>query len=348
VSEGRDVVLLWGEDRGAIAGHLERIRREVLMPEGVDTGLGAFNHERFDGPYLASIQPVLDACAQLPMMSARRLVECTSPEELGRQVPGSQDAASALDALVAYVEAPAPTTTLVLTSSGLRSNSRLVKAASKGGRVTAIRCDLPGEAEAAQRVVGLARARGSELSPDVAGLLVQRVGPGLAQLEAALDRVLAYTDGRRPRRDDVIAVVRDEKEDFVFELTDAIGRGDGAQALTLLARVFAKGERDIGEAQRLFALLVRHVRNLYTAKIAGPQHAPAALGLPPFIARKVVDQAARATEENLRRAHLGLAALDLQLKGSAAGARLAQQAPMLQLQRWVMNVCGVLPGVDVD
>lgn len=343
-----DVVLLWGEDRGAITTHLERLRREVLMPDGVDTGLGAFNHERFDGPYLASIQPVLDACAQMPMMAARRLVECTSPDELGRQVPGSQDAASALEQLIAYVEAPAPTTTLVLTSSGLRSNSRLVKATSKGGRVMAIRCDLPGEAEAAQRVVELSRARGADVSLNVAELLVQRVGAGLAQLETALDRVLAYTDGRRPTREDVAAVVRDEKEDFVFELTDAIGRGDGPLAMSLLARIFAKGERDIGEAQRLFALLVRHVRNLYTAKLVGPQQAPAALGLPPFIARKVVDQASRASEANLRRAHLGLAALDLQLKGSAPGAKLAQQAPMLQLQRWVMNVCGMVPSVDVD
>ena len=60
------------------------LRKAVLQPEGVETGMEAFNHEQFDAPYVGAAAEVLNACAQVPMLATRRLVELSSPEDFGR------------------------------------------------------------------------------------------------------------------------------------------------------------------------------------------------------------------------------------------------------------------------
>lgn len=336
------IVLLWGADRGAILAALARLRETLVGGEAA--AMAAFNHERFEAPYLRSFVPVVRACAQMPMMTSQRLIELSDPEELGKHARGQPDGevlptGDPLAALLDYVAEPNPTSVLAITSTGLRSTSKLVKAAAASPHAEARRFELPNADEAASAIAAVARERGVRLDRDAADVLVRSAGVTMGEVVIAFNKALAHAGTTHVRVADVQAVVRDASEPDVFALTDAIGRGDTKQSLGMLAGLFTKGESDVGAAQRLFGLLVRHFRLLFTAHAAG-RNAARALGLPPFIANKYVAQAQATDERRLRRAYAGLARLDDDFKG---GSALGGRMPYLLLQRWILDVCEALP-----
>lgn len=324
------VYLLYGNEPAPMREVVEALRRAVLVP-----GMEAFNHERFAGRELEGVGVVLDACGQLPMMAERRLVELSDPEVIGK---GRAAAKDDLEALAAYLAAPNPTTVLVVSSAGIDGRSRLVTAAKKTGVVFKSEA-LRRDADAVDWVVDLAGRRGVRLARPVAAQLVELVGTGQSELQAALERASLHAGADRPVTvADLDAVVSRTREAVIFELTDAVGMGDGRAALRILAHMFhERAGSEVGQANAALSMLVRQVRLVFTAKMNGV----AATGVPPFVARKLETQARRWSEPRLRAALGGLARLDRDLKGgSAAVAR----APYLALQRWILDACAALPG----
>jgi DNA polymerase-3 subunit delta len=353
IGKGRiaPVYLLWGEDQAALKTVVAALREAVLRPDGVSTGMEPFNHEQFDAPYIRAAAEVLNACAQVPMMAQRRLIELSSPEDFGRHKrdedldgeskPLESKREDAVDALIEYFDAPNPTTVLILTSSGLTGTSKLVKGAKKSKHVVEHRFAPPEEGEAVGELMAEARRRELPLSPAGASALVNAVGTSLSELLPALERAVAYADGARVEREHVEAVVAITREANVFDLTDAIGQGDHVRALEILARMFSTGEKDSGTAMRLLGMLLWHTRRLCTVKFARD---PAdALNMKPFALRKLQQQASGFDERRLRAAYAGLARLDGDLKG---GSKLAYESPYIALQRWILDTCDALPSVD--
>jgi DNA polymerase-3 subunit delta len=345
------IYLLWGDDRAALEAVLGALREAVLRPGGVSTGMEAFNHEQFDAPYVGAAAEVLNACAQIPMMAPRRLVELSSPEDFGRHKraeeldgdvkPLESKRDDAIDAFIGYFDAPNPSTVFVLTSSGLSGVSRLVKAAKNSANVVERKFEPAGDGEAVAELLAEARRLGVLVSSAGAQALVNAVGTSLSELLPALERAVAYADGERVERVHVEAVVASTREANVFDLTDAIGLGDHVRALEILAHMFHTGEKDSGQANRLLGMLLWQTRRLCTIKFASD--GGDALNLRGFGLRKLQDQARGFDERRLRAAYAGLARLDGDLKG---GSKLAYESPYMALQRWVLDTCGALPQVD--
>ncbi|MFO7561300.1 MAG: DNA polymerase III subunit delta [Enhygromyxa sp.] len=353
IAKGRiaPVYLLWGEDQAALKGVVEALREAVLRPGGVSTGMEAFNHEQFDAPYIGAAAEVLNACGQVPMMAERRLIELSSPEDFGRHKraeeldgeskPLESKRDDAIDALIEYFDAPNPSTVLLLTSSNLKATAKLVKAAKKAAQVVEYRFEPAGEGEAVGALMAEAKRREIPLSPPAATALVNAVGTSMSELLPALERALAFAGGSRVEREHVEAVVATTREANVFDLTDAIGQGDPVRALEILARMFSTGEKDPGQAMRLLGMLLWQTRRLCTVKFA--RDPAGALNMKPFAVRKLQQQAANFDEHRLRAAYAGLARLDSDLKG---GSKLAYESPYMALQRWILDTCDALPGVD--
>ena len=345
------VYLLWGTDSGAIKTVVAALREAVLRPGGVSTGMEAFNHEQLDATRLLAAAEVLNACAQMPMMASRRLVELSAPEDFGKhkrveELDGEVKAPEskrddAVSALIEYFDNPNPSTVLVLSSTGIDGKSKLVKAAKKAAGVVEIKLAPAGEDEAFDALVDEARRRELPLSPPGARALIDAVGTSLSELVPALERAVAFSGGAAVGREHVEAVVASTREINVFDLTDAIGRSDHVRALEILARMFSTGERDSGQAMKLLGLLLWQIRRLCTVTFA--RDPARALNSKPFAVQKLQQQARGYDERRLRAAYAGLARLDSDLKG---GSKLAYESPYIALQRWVLDTCGALPDVD--
>lgn len=327
------VYVLYGNEPAPMQEIVHALRKAVLAP-----GMEAWNHERFAGRELEAIGAVLDACGQLPMMADRRLVELSDPEAIGKGRGGAKD--GELDGLVAYLAAPNPTTVLVVTSAGIDARSRLVTAAKKSGVVLKLEA-WKRDQDAVAWMADVAARRGIRISRQVIARLVELVGTGQSELQAALDRAdLHAGKGNAITEADLDAVVSHTREAVIFELTDAVGMGDGPRALQTLAHMFhERAGSEVGQANAALSMLVRQVRLVFTAKVSGI----AAAGVPPFVARKLEAQARRWSEARLRRALSGLARLDRDLKG---GSPAVARAPYLALQRWILDACDALPGTN--
>ena len=336
------VYLLYGDEPAAIRAVVTALRRAIVPPDDPTAqAMAAFNHERFEGGDLTSVGAVLSACAQVPMMSAYRLVELTSPEDLGKGPDAEVAASAAIDALAAYIMAPSPTTVLVISSSGLDGRSKLVSACKAGGYAHKFEA-YKRDDEAQEFVVAEARARGQAIEREAAAALVAAVGTGRSELLAALDQALLHAGEGPARLADVAATTAHTREAKIFDLTDAVGRGDASAALRVLARMFAAGERDSGTAMQALAMLTRQIRLVFTAR-SNPGRIADATGLPPFLARQLEAQARGFPEARLRAAYAALVRLDQDLKG---GSHVAYASPYMALQRWILDTCRALPGVD--
>lgn len=341
------VYVLYGDEPAAIREVIDALRAAIIPPDDATAqSMAAFNHERFDGADVRSASQILDACAQVPMLAKFRLVELQNPDDLGKGKgdDGGSSREAAIDALCRYLERPSPSTVLVISGSAIDGRSKLVTAGKKHRQVVAVKFEaLKRDDDARRWACDEARGRGRDLSQDAAHALVSSVGTGRTEILAALDRVILYAGERtRLALGDVEAVVAPSREADVFALTDAVGRGDAHEALRLLAQMFAAGEKETGAAMQLFALLVRHMRLLMIARAHGHEFGRLA-GLPPFLVAKYEGQARGFSIDRLRSAYAGLARLDHDLKG---GSHIAYASPLMALQRWILDVCGALPGVE--
>lgn len=335
------IYVLYGDEPAAIRVVLQALRRRLIPPDDATAqAMAAFNHERFDGADLRGAGPVLAACQQVPMLAARRLVELANPEDIAKTAAGEDGGspAAAIDALIQYVQAPSPTTTLVIHGSGIDGRSKLVNACKKGGYAHKFEA-LKKDDEAVAFVLAHAQAQRRPLPRDAAVLLVEAVGTGRSELLAALDQALLHAGDGPITLADVEVMVARTREGNIFHLTDAVGRGDAPAALGVLAQMFSAGEKETGVAMQVLAMLTRQIRLIFTAKVGGPD----AIKLPPFLLRQLESQARGFSEPRLRTAYASLVRLDHDLKG---GSHVAYATPFMALQRWILDTCRALPGVD--
>ncbi len=331
------VYVLYGSEHGPMRAVVEALREKVLDP-----AMAAFNHERFAGRDLEGPGKVLEACAQVPMMATHRLVELDEPEAIGKGKGTANP--KLLDSLIEYIAAPYPSTVLVITSTGIDARSRIVTAAKKSGVIEKHE-GLRRADDAVAWVREHAREVGITIDGPGANELVERCGNSPSVLAAALEQASVYAGkGAKVGAAEVAAVVTDAREAVVFDLTDAVGMGRHEQALAVLRRMFAQGDGGMAEAGPLLAMLARQLRLLLVAHGSGLRSAELerAANVPPFVARKLLDQARRFSEPRLRRAFAALVRLDGDLKG---GSFVVTKEAELGLERWILEATGALPGV---
>jgi DNA polymerase-3 subunit delta len=130
-----------------------------------------------------------------------------------------------------------------------------------------------------------------------------------------------------------VEVVSETSPTSVFDYLEALGSRDAEDALRLLARLVAEGERVHG----IHAMSVRHVRDLIGARALldrGEERREfaSAMGKPPWLVDKLVRQAERFQEDELTRALRDAAEWEARMKTSRVDPRLA-------LERWTVSVC---------
>ena len=233
-----------------------------------------------------------------------------------------------------YAADPAPTTCLVLTAAKLDGREKFTQTLKKQARVITLK--RPRRGELIEMLADTAQERGKTLSRALAGTLLDRVGQGLGEAMAELDKVLLFAgDRKRITEEDVIEVTSSSRSQSIFELTDALGQGRIEIALGALGRLLVLGEPE----GRVLFMVIRQMRMIWQAKDilqsgGGRGEVASSLRVPPFVAEKLVGQANSgghvAPAEGLKL----LAAADLALKGGAFSRQVV-------LEKLVLDLCRV-------
>ena len=310
----KPVYLISGSDRPKIRLALERLRNH--FEEGAVEILAAADHPADDA---------VAACNALGLFGGeRRLV-----------IVEDVDAWKAADAKVVaeYLETPAPETVLALVGNEVKKESALAKACAKIGEV--LLYDAPRKRDLPSWVAKQFEQHGGSADRDACRLLVEMVGDDPERLRSEIEKLATWARDETVTEDDVRLLASVSAETTVFMLTDAWGKRDVSGALMAVESLLERaGSREL---PRLAALLANHVARVRACQALAdqgvrPRDAAGTLKMHPFAAEKAFAHAANYSPDELARALVHLAELDLALKG---GSRLSGE---LELERTLVAI----------
>lgn len=292
-----------------------------------DPSTAALNTTRFDDSGF-DIEALRAATNAMPFLAPRRLVILECPSRKVKSTAEREKFFALLDGL------PATTAFLLIEKNTLEANHWLYKwATNEGGRAYVRGFTVPKGSQMVKWIENYVKEQGGQISPQAASFLAESVGdnPRMAALE--VDKVLAYVNYARPvdvEDVDTVAAYVGGQGNF-FTLIDAIARRDGTKAMAMLRKLLE--EQD---ALLVFFSLVGHFRLLLQAREifeGGGRDAAVekALGIHPYRAKKLVDQAKTLSLQTLEDIYRRLQEYDLDIKTGQLGAELALESMIAAL-----------------
>lgn len=226
-----------------------------------------------------------------------------------------------------------PDTVLVLIARG-KVQARLSKAVQKAdGEVRAYEAPKPWEMH--KWVMARAKEEGLTLDSDAAKTLVSAVGTGQQRLAREVEKlVLAAHPSATLSAEEVEELAPAESLRSGYDVADALVAGDGRAALALSETLL---ERDEHGSKIMYAI-TRRLREVHRAASLIEQGVPeqkvaAAIGGPPWAAKKILAKAKGADRQALERALCTFADLEVDLRGGGTAGLDEDTAFSLALTR---------------
>ncbi|MEZ0312820.1 MAG: DNA polymerase III subunit delta [Myxococcota bacterium] len=311
------VVALVGTDTLLLRDAIDVLRAKTL------TRAPDFNRDEMRAGE-TTIERVLDAARTMPMMAEKRWVHLSAIDKLKVEAQA---------AVLAYLEAPSPTTVLCLSGEKIDQRTKLGSRLAKDGRLFAF--EPPRQNELAQWVARRAARHQTKIDPDAAQLLADLIGIELGSLDMALSKLAVYAGADTAiTAEHVEQLVAPTRVHSIFELTDAIGARDAAKASGLLRNALDGGENGL----MVLGMIARQFRQLIGVKEMLDEGArnndlASELGIRPFLVDALKAQSRRYSKRELEEALLAVQRTDVKLKSS----RLAHG---VTLDRLLVDVMG--------
>ncbi len=283
----------------------------LLLTEAVDalrglalTAAPDFNRDELSANDVPP-QRAVDAAKTMPMMAQTRWVHYADVEKM------KADKAAPL---LAYLDEPAPTSVLCISGAKLDGRTKHGKQLSK--KAAHFLLEPPRLNELDGWLQQRASKRGYEIDRDAARLLCDLIGTDIGGLDRALDKLWCYVGGEgsigHEHVEDLVAPTRVHS---IFDLVDAIGDRDLASASRLVRNAIDGGENGL----RVLAMITRQFRLLLRTKELGstnPQQVARQVGVAPFVASSLLDQARCYEADELCRALDAAANADIRMKST--------------------------------
>jgi DNA polymerase III subunit delta len=213
-----------------------------------------------------------------------------------------------------------PDTILVLIARG-KPQPRLGKAVEgAGGEVRSY--EAPNARQLGKWTIERAAEQNLKIDADGARTLVSVVGQRQQRLAREVERLalLAYPEGKLDAQQ-IAELAAGESTLQAYELADAIVAGDERGALAIAERLTEQGEAP----GRLLYAVVRRLRDVHRAAElldAGVRESDAAgkLGMPPWLAKRIISAAKKAGRQALEDAICAFAQLEIDLRGGGLRA----------------------------
>ncbi|MBN8867052.1 MAG: hypothetical protein J0H98_05825 [Solirubrobacterales bacterium] len=297
--------LIHGTDSAKIDEARARLRRRAES-EGGAGSLEVF--EPAEGKGSPDADALAGAIGSLSLIPGRRYLLADRIEKWGKN-----QAQTVTDAVLS---APAETT-IVLIARG-KIPGKIGEAVKKVGGET-LTYDAPDAARLPVHLIEGAAARKFELTPEAARFMIGRMGDSLPRLNSELDRLALWAgEGGMVDVEDLEEMVTDTSETSTFALGDAVIGGDRAEVLAVAERLLAQGST-AGSTVYSTSTSIRRAHKALVKLEAGvePSQLERQLGMPPFLARRLINSLSGTSVEGIRDATIAMAELELWTRGGA-------------------------------
>lgn len=309
--------LFFGDETFLIEEALSTIEQCAL-----GEGLRDFNFNTLYGGETDAAE-IRDAVETLPMMSQVRVVVLKDAHELSDKH---------WEQLMPLIEEPVPTTAFICVANKIDKRKKHIKRFCERGVVVEFK--RPFDNQIPDWIKVLAKRHDIKMSGEVVELFHQLVGSNLQDINAELIKLRQYLGEKKQASvDDVLKAVSRVRLESVFDLTDAIGRGDRARALYCLVNLLDNGQNEVG----ILALISRHIRILKLVHegmkegLSGPKLSSRA-GISPYFLKSYMEQARAWSERKIERTFQALLDTDRALKSSPVAAHI-------WLENFIVHTC---------
>ena len=312
-----------GADEFTRAETLADFKRKLGPPDTVD-----LNTTLLDGRNL-TLAKLHHVCDAIPFLAEKRLViveglltQLTSRKN--RKLSTAQK--DLLAALTDYLPRLPETTRLVFVEEKPLPASHPVIQLAQREKIGYIKRFDPLDVKRLPRwIKKRVHKHGGQIEPQAASQLAAVVGADLRLLDQEIAKLVTYTDAERAiTKADIDTVVPYAQAAIVFDLVDALGQRDGRTGARTLHRLLDAGEHPLG----LLAMIARQFRLLIQveelkAEGATPRDVAKKLGIHPFPAGKLYNQATHFTAAQLEAVYRHLLDTDVDIKSGKIEAEVA-------------------------
>ena len=281
----RPAYLLYGEERYLRRQYRDRLQKALCSDD--DT----MNTHFYEGKNIA-VGEIIDLAETLPFLAERRVIFITNS---GLFKSGGEQMAE-------YLTAPCGSTVFVFTESEVDKRSKLFKTVQSKGY--AAEFAIQDEKTLMRWAAGVLAKDNKKITENTLQLLLSKTGTDMENIQMELEKVSCYCMDREMITDaDVEAVCTARISNHIFDMINAIADRQQRRALELYYDLLALKEPPM----RIQFLIARQCNMLLQAKELKSKGYDnrtigSKLGVPPFIASKYLNQAAKFKASTLRTA----------------------------------------------
>lgn len=281
----KQIYLLYGEER-----YLRRQYRQKLQTALCSDG-DTMNVHFYSGKDIP-VGEIIDLAETLPFLAERRVIFIS---DSGLFKSGGEK-------LAEYLASPCESTYFVFTESEVDKRSKLFKTVQSKGYAA----DFTAQDENTLKrwIAGTLGRDGKKITENTVQLIISKTGTDMDNIQMELEKLICYCMDRDVVTDaDVEAVCTTRISNHIFDMINAIADRKQKAALELYYDLLALKEPPM----RILFLIARQCNMLLQAKemkLKGHDNRTigSRLGVPPFIAQKVLNQASKFKTSTLRRA----------------------------------------------
>jgi len=243
------VHLFLGKENALKAEAVEELKKQTLSGGNADLNFAVFYSDQFDP------QSFQDAVNTQPFLSPMRFVVVKDADKLSRE---------SRESVMSYVRNGSEKTVLAVTSDAGAKEASSDAFLSELSGYAKVRIFVSPEGESLRRYVSdKAAAFGKQINRDSTDLLISKVGNDLGYIGMAVEKLANYTGEKKTvEKKDVEALVGKSLEESVFDMTDAMGSGNKARALSILSGLLRDSSRPEGIIGAIGAALKRKARTM--------------------------------------------------------------------------------------
>lgn len=326
--------LFHGEDEYSRTLALAEMKAKVGDPS-----ISELNTISLDGETL-TFGELIRACDALPFLSPRRLVivrdlvsqfEPRRGAETRELPPAKRELVEGLKEYLPHL--PLSTRLVFIEEKRISKSNPIHRLASQleGGFVREFR--PPKGDPLRQWIRERVEEKGGQISPPAVEELANFLGNDLRLLDQEIEKLLTYARERPIEKEDVDLLVSQVQVATIFSLVDALGHRDSRKATIYLHELIDAGQPLL----YIFFMITRQFRLLLQAKELqieglGWQAIQTRLGLHPFVAQKLAEQAGNFSRSRLEVIHHRLLEVDTAIK-------TGQVEPQLALDLLAIELC---------
>lgn len=281
----KQIYLLYGEER-----YLRRQYRQKLQAALCSDG-DTMNVHFYSGKDVP-VGEIIDLAETLPFLAERRVIFIS---DSGLFKSGGEK-------LAEYLASPCGSTYFVFTESEVDKRSKLFKTVQSKGYAADF--TVQDESTLKRWIAGTLGRDGKKITENTVQLIISKTGTDMDNIQMELEKLICYCMDRDVVTDaDVEAVCTTRISNHIFDMINAIADRKQKAALELYYDLLALKEPPM----RILFLIARQCNMLLQAKemkLKGHDNRTigSRLGVPPFIAQKVLNQASKFKTSTLRRA----------------------------------------------